>query len=130
MENKGGRRRQTCPHCSQNLSYSAFLAHKARYFNEVSLQWTVVDSSGSTKRSGNVLITHDVTDADAQVSEQTSFNKMMMKSEQLLPYAGTSADRENSLSSMEEDCDKSGNESVEDTLSPSPELSDIYSRPG
>lgn len=115
MENKGGRRRQTCPHCSQNLSYSAFLAHKARYFNEVSLQWTILDSSG-TIRPGNVPVAND-----AQVSKQSSLNEMMMESEQLFPYAGTSADRENSLSSMEEDSDKSGNDSVED---PSPELSD------
>ena len=77
MENKGERRRQTCPHCSQNLSYSAFLAHKARYFNEVSLQWTILDSSGSTKRplAGNFPIAND-----AQDSQQTSLNEMMMES--------------------------------------------------
>ena len=79
-------------------------------------------SSGSTKRplAGNFPIAND-----AQDSEQTSLNEMMMESEQLLPYDGTSADRENSLSSMEEDSDKSGNDSVEDTLSLSPEISDI-----
>ena len=35
-----------CPHCSQNLSYSAFTAHKARYFDAVSLKWTTDDNLG------------------------------------------------------------------------------------
>ena len=35
-----------CPHCSQNLSYSAFTAYKARYFDVVSLKWATDDKLG------------------------------------------------------------------------------------
>lgn len=33
------KRRTLCPHCNQSISYSAYFAHKARYFDSQTLQW-------------------------------------------------------------------------------------------
>ena len=32
-------RRRYCPHCSQNLSYSAFWSHKAKFYNSETDTW-------------------------------------------------------------------------------------------
>lgn len=34
------KRRKLCPHCTQNISYSAYLSHKARYFDSDTSEWT------------------------------------------------------------------------------------------
>ena len=39
MESATDKRRTFCPHCSQNISYSAYFAHKARYFDSQKSQW-------------------------------------------------------------------------------------------
>ena len=35
------KRRTLCPHCNQNISYSAYFAHKARYFDSQKSEWIV-----------------------------------------------------------------------------------------
>ena len=41
METACDKRRTLCPHCNQNISYSAYFAHKARYFDSQKSKWTL-----------------------------------------------------------------------------------------
>ena len=45
MEGNDSKRRKICPHCTQNISYSAYLSHKARYYDNYSSQWTLVNEA-------------------------------------------------------------------------------------
>ena len=50
MQDEGNcsKRRKICPHCSQNISYSAYLSHKARYFDSQSSQWSLASDNISS----------------------------------------------------------------------------------
>lgn len=47
MEGNDRKRRKICPHCTQNISYSAYLSHKARYYDRQSCQWTSANEAGT-----------------------------------------------------------------------------------
>lgn len=72
MESK---RRKICPHCTQNISYSAYLSHKARYYDNHSSQWT--QAEGADLGDDSLLQSADSEDAidwndDVSVPESDS----------------------------------------------------------
>ena len=44
MEGNDRKRRKICPHCTENISYSAYLSHKVRYYDNHYFQWTLANN--------------------------------------------------------------------------------------
>ncbi len=65
MNGNDSKRRKICPHCTQSISYSAYLSHKARYYDNQSSQWTLDLVEGADRASDGSFLQSDTDSEDA-----------------------------------------------------------------
>lgn len=74
--------RRFCPHCSENLSYSAYWSLKAKFYNELSQQWTTVQKNGS-----------NTNEIDSDMEQESLFDDSSpMSNDTILPFISVDED--------------------------------------
>lgn len=72
MDSNDSKRRKICPHCTESISYSAYLAHKARYYDTETSQWITGTANDVDAEGHDRIVQSDTEDCSAR-NEEVSF---------------------------------------------------------
>ena len=78
---KNRHRRKRCGHCNEVLSYSAYLSHKALFYNEVTGKWTTEAGTVVCSGSSEDSIEEIACDYDMDTTDMDLESNMLISSQ-------------------------------------------------